>query len=248
MTDKTSVFDASRSVLLWTLGVCWLVPVMSLLMVATLVVPTDRTPWLDRLYCWGQVRLTGSSWRAVVHPDVRLDRPYLFVQNHVNLLDHVAMYNATPHFKQGVELASHFAIPFYGWMMRRRGTIPVDPTDRRQTQLLARFRSEVELGHSILAFPEGTRSRSGRVGKFRRGVFYLAVELGLPIVPVTVVGMYEVLRTGSWVMRPGRVQVFCDAPIETAGVGREEVADLAERVRGVIASRVDQHYAEVGNG
>jgi 1-acyl-sn-glycerol-3-phosphate acyltransferase len=242
MTRPDTLFDRIRSAFLWTVGVCWLAPLMSTLMAATLIVPTDRTQWLDRLYCWGQVRLTGSSWRAVVHPDVRPDRPYLFVQNHVNLLDHVTMYNATPHFKQGVELAAHFRIPFYGWMMRRRGTLPVDPADRRQTELLRRFREEVERGHSILAFPEGTRTRSGRVGKFRRGLFYLAVEMGLPIVPVSVVGMYEVLRTGSWVMRPGAVTVYCDAPVETAGVKREDVAALTERVQAIVAARVDQHF------
>jgi 1-acyl-sn-glycerol-3-phosphate acyltransferase len=236
------VIDKLRSAVLWVAGVSWLVPVMTTLMAATLVWPTDRTQWLDRLYCWGQVRLTGSRWRAVVHPDVRPDRQYLFVQNHVNLLDHVTMYNATPHFKQGVELAAHFEIPFYGWMMRRRGTIPVDPTDRRQTELLRRFREEVARGHSILAFPEGTRTRTGRVGKFRRGLFYLAQELGLPIVPVTVVGMYEVLRTGSWILRPGEVTVYCDAPVETTGVRREDVAELTERVRRVIAARVDAYY------
>ena len=94
----------------------------------------------------------------------------------------------------------------------------------------------------ILAFPEGTRTRTGRVGKFRRGLFYLAQEMSLPIVPVTVLGMYEVMRTGSWVMRPGTVTVHCDAPVITAGVLRESVPELAERVRRVISDRVDAYY------
>ncbi len=242
MSDRTTPLDAARSAVLWTAGVSWLVPVMSTLMAATLVFPTDRTQWLDRLYCWGQVRLTGSSWKAVVHPDVRPEQPYLFVQNHVNLLDHVTMYNATPHFKQGVELAAHFDIPFYGWMMRRRGTIPVQPGDRQQVELLRRFREEVARGHSILAFPEGTRTRTGRVGKFRRGLFYLAQEMGLPIVPTTVLGMSEVLRPGSWVMRPGAVTVYCDAPVVTAGLARDDVPELTDRVRRIISDRVDAHY------
>lgn len=247
LIPKPTPLEAVRSAALWGAGLCWIVPAMGAMMAASAVVHPDRTQWIDRTYCRVQVALTGSRWRAEVHPDVRPDRPYLFVQNHVNVLDHVTMYNATPHFKQGVELESHFRIPVYGWYMRRRGTIGIKRGDPDQRgDLLEKMRAEVALGHSILAFPEGTRTRDGSVGRFRRGMFYLARELGLPVVPTSVTGMYDVLRTGSWVMRPGDVTVYCDAPIETADVAREDIADLADRVRGIIAARVDAHRSRHG--
>jgi len=243
-----SVVDQGLSVALWAVGLAWMVPVMAAMMLFALFVPSDRTDWLNRLYCWGQIRLTGARYRVVVHPDVDPDRAYIFCQNHVNLLDHVTMYNATPHFKQGLELASHFDIPVYGWFMRQRGTIPVYKGRRDAIDKLREgFAAELGVGHSILAFPEGTRSRSGRVGKFRKGVFMAAVELGAPVVPVSVTGMYEILRPGSKLFRPGReVTVTIHQPIETEGMTHRDAAALARRVQAVVAQRVDDYWESKG--
>jgi len=242
-----TLLDRAVSAGLWTAGVAWLVPMMTAMTAASLVVSPDRTEGLSRLYCRGQVALTGARWRAEVDPAVDPARPYLFAANHVNLLDHATMYPATPHFKQGIELASHFRIPVYGWFMRSRGTIPVRGVGDRdgQVALEADVRREVDRGHSILGFPEGTRTRTGRVGRFRKGLFRVARNVGLPVVPVAVTGMFEVLRAGSGLLRPGReVVVWCGAPIETAGLSDDELPALAERVRAPIAARVDAHWEQ----
>jgi 1-acyl-sn-glycerol-3-phosphate acyltransferase len=213
----------------------------------SLVLPPDRIEGLSRLYCRGQVALTGATWRAEVDPAIDPATPYLFASNHVNLLDHATMYPATPHFKQGLELESHFRIPVYGWFMRTRGTIPVRRVADRlaQEELRQHVAAEVARGHSILAFPEGTRTRDGRVGRFRKGIFRVARDLSLPVVPVAVTGMFEILRAGSALFRPGReVVVWCGAPIPTAGVTDAELAALAERVREPIAARVDAHWEQ----
>lgn len=246
-----TLVERATSVMLWTAGLAWLVPVMGAMMATALVLPSDRTEPLSRLYCRGQVAMTGARWRSVVDPAIDPARPYLFASNHVNLLDHVTMYCATPHFKQGLELESHFKIPVYGWFMRQRGTIPVkrgrDAGRAQLDELKAHFAREIERGHSILAFPEGTRTRDGRVGPFKRGVFQIARDLSLPIVPVSVTGMYEILRAGSALMRPGgTVTVYCDAPILPDAVPDEEIGDLAERVRSAIRARVDAHFAAAG--
>ncbi len=241
------LLDHAVSAVLWTAGLGWLVPMMGAMMTVGTVVPSDRTEWLSRWYCRGQVAMTGARWRAVVDPGVDPSKPYLFASNHVNLLDHVTMYCATPHFKQGLELESHFSIPVYGWFMRQRGTVPVKkgiPPDAQVAALRESFRAEVARGHSILAFPEGTRTRDGTVGRFKKGVFSAARDLGLPIVPVTVTGMYEILRAGSARMRWGReVTVYCDAPIDPTGVPDDGLGALADDVRRVIAARVDAHRA-----
>ncbi len=230
------------SVVLWTVGLCWMIPVMSTMMALALVVPPRRTEWLSRLYCWGQVRATGARWRAEVHPDVDPAVPYVFACNHVNLLDHVTMYNSTPHFKQGVELASHFSIPVYGWFMRQRGTIPVDKDPGSKDRLREAVRAEVGRGHSILVFPEGTRTRDGRVGPFKQGFFRIARDLGLSVIPVTVTGMFEILRAGSNVFRPGsEVVVRCGAPVALAGLSDEALDERIAAIRAEIAGHVDRH-------
>lgn len=232
------------AVILWALGLLWMVSMMALMMLIALAMPPDRTDWLSRLYCRGQVALLFGRWRAVVDPAVHPDAVYMFCQNHVNLLDHVTFYPATPHFKQGVELASHFRIPVYGWFMKQRGTLGVRRGERTGMDVLREaMRSEVRAGHSLLVFPEGTRTTTGRVGRFREGSFRLARDLDIPVVPVAVTGMYESMRKGSWLLRPGaRVTVHVLAPMMTAGLDDAGVAELAAEAQRRIAAVVDDRW------
>lgn len=244
--ERVTIADRLVSGVLWGVGAGWLTSVMSSLMLAQIVRRSDQIEWLNRLYCRGQVALTGSRWRAVVHPDVDPEGVYMFAQNHTNHFDHVAMYPATPHYKQGLELETHFKYPFYGWFMKQRGTIPV-PLERegRAQKILAYMREEVAQGHSLLVFPEGTRTLDGRVGPFKLGVIRMARDLGIPIAPVAVTGMYDVMRKGSWLMRPGyTVTVFVEKPVPTEGVSNAELPALAERVRKAIAARVDAYFED----
>ena len=238
---------------MWAPGLAWLTTGMGALMVAQRFLPAHRIERFTRIYTRGQIVAAGSRLRYVVHPDVDPKAVYMFAQNHVNLLDHCTMYNATPHFKQGIELASHFKLPVYGWFMKQRGTIPVH-RERGMREMLAimeqRMREEVARGHSLLVFPEGTRTRDGRVAPFRPGVLKLGHRLGLPIVPVTVTGMFEVLRKGEpYIVPGGSVTVYVDRPIETKGVSDKDFPALMEQVRTIISGRVDDYYRQrTGNG
>jgi 1-acyl-sn-glycerol-3-phosphate acyltransferase len=231
---------------LWGAGLGWLVPMMGLQMALYRAVDPRKLQWLERLYTRGQVAVTGSRWRAVVDPAIDPARPYAFFQNHVNHLDHCTLYSATPHFKQGVELEEHFRFPVYGSYMRSRGTIPVRRGDAAGLrELVQRMRDEVARGSSLLVFPEGTRTLDGHLGELQPGLFRIVQQLRLPIVPVTVTGMYRVMRKGSYLIRPGYdVIVYCDAPIETAGTNRRDVAELVTRVRSVMQARLDAYWRE----
>jgi 1-acyl-sn-glycerol-3-phosphate acyltransferase len=244
--ERPTVKDYAISAALWTAGLSFLVPSLGAMTLVYSVVPSHRVNMLGRLYCRGQIALTMSRWRALAHPAIDPNRAYIFAQNHTNHFDHVMLYNATPHFKQGLEREDHFRYPFYGWFMKARGTIPVRKGERGQTdELTQRIGREIEGGRSILAFPEGTRSRDGLVGPFRKGIFYIARDLGAPIVPVAVTGSFDLMRPGSYVLRPGsEITVYCDEPVETKGVTDAEIPALAERVRAVIAARVDAYWQE----
>jgi 1-acyl-sn-glycerol-3-phosphate acyltransferase len=243
---RVGPLDYVVSVLLWIIGLLWIVPMMTLMMLVSVVIPSDRTEWLSRLYTRVQVALTGSRWRAVVHPKVDPNTVYMFMQNHTNHFDHVVMYTSTPHFKQGIELEKHFSYPIYGWFMKKRGTIPVRRGEAgAKEHMLARMREEVQKGHSILAFPEGTRTRSGRLSPLKTGLFFAARDLGLAIVPVSVTGMYEVMRPGSLLIRPGyTVTVHVGEPIPTAGVKDAEIPRLMQRVSDALAQPIDAYWEE----
>ncbi|MFK7992337.1 MAG: lysophospholipid acyltransferase family protein [Sandaracinaceae bacterium] len=244
--EKPSAAERVVSAGLWSLGLGFLAPSLGAMTVVYKFVPAHRVNILGRLYCKGQIALTGNRWKAVVHPDVDPNTSYLFTQNHTNHYDHVMLYNATPHFKQGIELEDHFKYPFYGWFMKARGTIPVRRGERGQTSSLVRgMQAEIDGGRSILAFPEGTRSRDGHVGPFKHGIFYAAVDCGVPIVPVSVTGSFDLMRPGSLMLRPGNdITVYCDKPIPTAGLTAKDVPDLADRVRAVIDARIEAYWEE----
>ena len=241
MNQPVTIWNRVVSAIIWVLAGGFLVVALSLLTILYQFTKPDRVQLLERLYCKLQLALTFNRQTHHVHPDVDPNTQYIFIQNHTSHLDHVAMYTATPHFKQGIELESHFHYPFYGWFMKARGTIPV-PEDRRRAllTLLRGVRAEVEAGHSILCFPEGHRTLTGRVGPFEDGLFHIAIRLGVPVVPVAVTSLYEVMHKGLRIIRPGNeIVVYVEKPIPTEGLTRQALPGLRDLVRDVICARVE---------
>lgn len=242
---RRSPWDLVTTTAIWGAEIAFIIPMGTSLLTLQTVMPPDR---LERFSRWAAdviLRIPRLKWRAVVHPDVDPDTPYIFCQNHVNHFDFCVLYNATPHFKQGLELDEHFGWPVYGWFMKQRGTIPVRKhTTGQLSRIREDFQGEIRAGHSIIAFPEGGRTTDCRVGPFRKGVFIIARDLGVPIVPVAVTGMQDVMRKGSLLVRPGReVTVYCEKPVPTAGIADEEIPTLVQRVRAPIVRRVDDYLA-----
>ena len=244
MNEQATWAERIWSVFVWLIAGGFLILMLPLLTLLHWLFGPDRLQALERFYSRTQLALTFNRKVHHVHPAVDPETQYIFIQNHTSHLDHVALYTATPHFKQGIELESHFEYPVYGWFMKARGTIPV-PKDRQGAlnALRKAIREEVDRGHSILGFPEGHRTRTGRVGKFYDGIFRVAIELGVPIVPVAVTGLYDVLHKGSLVIRSGKlISVFVEEPIATEGLSEENVAELRDRVQEAIAARVDPYF------
>jgi 1-acyl-sn-glycerol-3-phosphate acyltransferase len=96
-------------------------------------------------------------------------------------------------------------------------------------------REALDGGTSLIIFPEGKRTRDGRVDEFEDGGFRLAQQLGVPIVPVTLIGSFEHFRTGHWMLRPHVVTIVLHDTIETSGLNKEDVPALRDKVREIIA-------------
>lgn len=222
-----------RSGLLWAVGWLHLAVMGSALTVLACLIDPRRTDGLSRLACRNVLRLAGASLEVRRAPGFDPSRTCLFAVNHVNLFDPFVLYSAIPQFARGLELESHFSIPFYGWLMKRMGNVPVPaikgPADLRRMWQLAR--GALDRGTSLVVFPEGKRTRDGSVGPFRDGVFRMAQRFGVPIVPVTIAGSFELCHKGTWLLRPARVVVTLHDAIETAGLGRDDVARLRDQAR-----------------
>jgi 1-acyl-sn-glycerol-3-phosphate acyltransferase len=200
-------------------------------------------------------RLAGVGFRVVRAPGFDATRNSLFVANHIDLLDAFIIYASVPQLVRGIELESHFRIPFYGWLMKALGNVGVPPDDRpfdaaqgrpdRYRRLVADTKRSLDRGISLAVFPEGTRTRTGHVGPFHVGFFRMAIRLGCPIVPVSIVGAYEFSRKGSWLMQPSTIVVHLHDTIETTGLTRADAEALMTRTRRIVSDPVERSQPPV---
>jgi 1-acyl-sn-glycerol-3-phosphate acyltransferase len=170
--------------------------------------------------------------------------------NHVNLFDPFILYCAIPQLVRGWELESHFRIPIYGWLMKRVGNVPV-PVTRTPRDLKRLWRltqAAIQSGVSLIIFPEARRTRDGHIGEFEQGGFRLAQQLGVPIVPVSLVGSFRHFRTGNWMLRPTTIIVQIHETIETAGMKKEDLPALQKLVREKISGPVEAWLKSGGGG
>jgi 1-acyl-sn-glycerol-3-phosphate acyltransferase len=129
----------------------------------------------------------------------------------------------------------------FGWAMRAGRFIFIDRQNaasaRRSIEEAAR---RIKLGQSVVIFPEGTRTRDGRLNSFKKGGFHLALDSGADIVPVAIQGSHSVMPPGSPLIRSGTVRIQIGAPISTAGLGPADRDALATRVRSEIAQMLGE--------
>lgn len=185
-------------------------------------------------------RLTFSRLTVVWDRQYDPRRVSVYTANHTSMLDgHVAIY-ALPHPFCGVENAAHLAVPGYGWVMRLANAIPIPRGEQRTEAVVAAARERASRGISILAFPEAHRTMTGHVRPFKRGVFVMARAAGLPIVPVGIRGMYHVFPKGTWIVRPGHLEVYLGPTIETAGLSDDQLDAVVTRVQDIISAWVER--------
>ncbi len=168
---------------------------------------------------------------------------YVFVSNHQSIYDIPVIFWWLPYQLRIIAKESLGSFPFLGWHLRRTGHLLVDRQNPDRAGILRRWKGLLQQGLSLIIFPEGTRSADGRVGKFKAGSFLLAIEAGLPIVPIAIVGSRFVMRKGFLTTRPGHVVLTVHPVIDTKAGRWEAQPDdarrLAEEVRGVVVATVE---------
>ena len=162
--------------------------------------------------------------------------PRIFLANHLSTLDIWVMAPALPLTTRFVSKRTIFWIPVLGQAMSVAGFIPIDRKDRASAiRSLSGASETIRGGASIILFPEGTRSRDGRLSRFKRGAFHLALEAGVPVVPVAISGTYHVVKPRSIIVRPGPVRVTFAPPIDV-GDYAGDLDGLLAKVESEIAS------------
>jgi len=192
-------------------------------------------------YCmrrWAKDNLWLSRAKVEIEglENIELDRPQIFVANHSGLHDILSLAAHLPIQFRWVAKKSLFKIPFMGWHMRRSGYIPVDRENPREAaRSIMTAAKEISGGVNAIAFPEGTRSKTGALGEFHSGVFALCLRAEVPLVPVAVEGSYRVIAPKTLQVNPGTViRIKICRPIDVTSYQKSEKKRLMEYVFAVI--------------
>jgi 1-acyl-sn-glycerol-3-phosphate acyltransferase len=220
-------------ILIWTV-----LAVPAALFVFPWTLITRDTRLLLRVSFW--IVRAGLPWggvRVVVHGFDRLPRGASMVMaNHSTNLDPPVLIPLLPGRVVIYLKASLMRIPLLGYAMRLAGFIPVlrDGSVEGAKATSAAAQRALEQGSCLVVFPEGTRSQDGSLRPFKRGPFFVAMESGAPVVPVSIAGATQMLPKGSMRLKSGTVTVTFHAPLHPADYSEKE--ELMEAVRRAIAS------------
>lgn len=196
-----------------------------------------------RVWSWLILRTTGV--RVAIDGLERLTprATYVFVSNHQSIYDIPVVFSSLPFQLRIIAKASLARFPVLGWHLRRGGHLFVDRQHPDRAGILKRWRALVSEGLSLIIYAEGTRSPDGRVARFKAGSFLLAMEAGLPIVPLAIVGTRGVMPKGRLRTEPANVRLVVHDPIEPPALDAPTIQDaklLAERVHSIVAQTVDR--------
>jgi 1-acyl-sn-glycerol-3-phosphate acyltransferase len=205
---------------------------------------TRDVSFLYRMAMWGAwtgVRVAGVKVEPIGLDKLDVARTYLFMSNHTSNLDPPILLPLIPRRTSVMAKKELFSYPILGETMRIGALVPVDRGNREAGITAVEAAAKViRQGINMTIYVEGKRSFDGKLLPFKKGPFYLAMECGVPVVPVTIVGTHLIMPKARFRIAPGTVRVIFHAPIEPEDFGSREC--LMEKVRDVINSGLPREY------
>ncbi len=192
---------------------------------------------------WNGVRLTGVGVETVGLDQLDAAGTYIFMSNHVSNLDPPILIPLIPRRTSVMVKKELFTYPILGRAMRMGSLVPVDRGNRDAgIEAVKAAKEVIGQGLNMTIYVEGKRSFDGKLLPFKKGPFYLAMECGVPVVPVTIVGTHYAMPKKRFAIRPGKVKVIFHPPIEPKDFGSREC--LMEKVRAAIDSGLPEQSQE----
>jgi 1-acyl-sn-glycerol-3-phosphate acyltransferase len=194
-----------------------------------------------RLWSWMILKTIGAPVTVTGLERVDTSKPHLYVANHISALDIPVLYVHLAFPFRIIAKSMIFRYPFVGWHLRRSGQIEVDKDNVRLAKRgLSQAVETLRAGMPLVVFPEGGRSPDGRLQPFLGGAFYAAIRAGVDVVPLALVGTFEMLPMDTYHIRPRPVALLAGEPIPTQGLGPRDMDALAARAQKAVA---DLYYA-----
>jgi len=198
---------------------------------------------------WSRVLLavSGVKVKAEGLEKISENASYVFVANHLSYMDTPVVLATIPVHFRFLAKRGLFQIPFLGWHLSRAGHIPVPREDARAAVKTMANAAQIvrERGISLLIFPEGGRTRDGKLAEFKEGAAYIAIRAGVPLVPVGLIGTREVLPFGSALIRGGAVTIRIGDPIPTGEATLRDRVRLTSELRDRIVTLTQEQPVQV---
>ncbi len=211
---------------------------------ATLIMGDVRV--LYRLFMWGAwagVWITGVRVETVGLDKFDQSRSYIFMTNHVSNLDPPIQIPLIPRRSSVMVKKELFKVPILGRAMRMGSLVPVDRGNRDAgIEAVNAAKAVIGQGLNMTIYVEGKRSFDGKLLAFKKGPFYLAMECGVPVIPMTIVGTHYCMPKARFAIKPGKVKVIFHAPIEPKDFGDRD--RLMEKVRATIEGALPEEYRQ----
>lgn len=188
-----------------------------------------------------------SLCKIHVHGKENIDpnQSYIVMFNHFNFFDHFFLYGLLGIKMTGLEKEQHMKIPVYARFMKIAGIIPIPQRGNTEKALegIKRAKEKMNEGYSILIAPEGTRARDGKLGHFKKGGFYMAIQTQSPILPVVYdKGMYRFCHRNRFLLVPSEIHLTILPPIPTKGLTEKDANRLKEELYQTYLGMVGESY------
>ena len=237
----SKIKNTLSSIILWPIWYGYLITILPIFLIYIIFVKKEYFHYFLRpmsyLFClFGGQRLKVNG----EIPDPKLG-PYLYLMNHESLFDHFTIGRHIKHYVTAIAKFEQFKYPLWGHVAKYYGIEPIDRSNTKKAlKSLKKVEKEIIKNRvSFLIAPEGTRSKDGRLGEFKKGAFHLAKNTGASIIPVIINGAYEAKNINDWRLRPGTIDVYFSDSISEHIYKNMSVEELRDYVREIFKEFVD---------
>jgi 1-acyl-sn-glycerol-3-phosphate acyltransferase len=193
---------------------------------------------------WARTAVFFSASRLTIVGDeyLRLPGPLVYASNHTSYMDTPVVFSALTNQFRILAKIELWKIPFIGWYLNRSGQIPIDTANPRATlSSLAGGVRALRSGMPLFVFPEGGRTPDGTTQTFLNGAAYLAIRAQVPVVPIALIGVYELLPIHSRHFHPTSLKLVAGPPIQTSGRTLRETDQLTLEIHQAIDRLIEQN-------
>jgi 1-acyl-sn-glycerol-3-phosphate acyltransferase len=187
---------------------------------------------------WARIILGTIGVPVTVEGLEKIDtsKAHVYVVNHLSALDIPVLYGHLPFQFRILAKRELFRYPFMGWHLRRSGQIPVDlENPKKSIRSLHRAVDAIKSNMALVIFPEGSRSETGQLQPFMGGAFFSAIKAQVDVVPMALIGTYEILKMNTWHIKPKPVRLLVGESIATTGLTMRDTEALTAKAREAIA-------------